>query len=115
MVINALREYYGASIGVSGERQKFLRLLQNKDESIASWETSKRNQASQCEYENLADGFMRDQFFTGLTSETLSVKLISKGHRHRDAAQSKVKLREVVKIVKIFEAITFVNQLMKTA
>ena len=56
LVANALREYYGASIGVSGERQEFLRLLQNKDESIAS----KRNQASQCEYENLADGFMRD-------------------------------------------------------
>ena len=32
LVINALREYYGASIGVSGERQKFLRLLQNEDE-----------------------------------------------------------------------------------
>ena len=31
LVINALREY-GASIGVSGERQKFLRLLQNEDE-----------------------------------------------------------------------------------
>ena len=36
LVINALREYYGASIGVSGERQKFLRLLQNEDESIGS-------------------------------------------------------------------------------
>ena len=56
LVANALREYYGASIGVSGGRQEFLRLLQNEDESIAS----KRNQASQCEYENFADGFMRD-------------------------------------------------------
>ena len=37
-VINALKEYYGASIGVSGERQKFLSLLQNEEESIASWE-----------------------------------------------------------------------------
>ena len=38
MVLNALREYYGASIGVSGERQKSLRLLQNENEneSIAS-------------------------------------------------------------------------------
>ena len=33
LVINALREYYG---GVSGERQRFLRLLQNEDESIGS-------------------------------------------------------------------------------
>ena len=39
LVINDLREYYGASIGVSGGRQKFLRPLQNEDESIASWET----------------------------------------------------------------------------
>jgi len=31
MVINALKEYYGASIGVSGERQKFLSLLQNEE------------------------------------------------------------------------------------
>ena len=36
LVINTLREYYGASIEVSGERQKFLRLLQNEDESIGS-------------------------------------------------------------------------------
>ena len=58
---------------------------------------------------------MRDQFIACLTSETLRVKLISKGHRHRDAAQSKVKSREVVKTVKSFEAATFVNQFMKTA
>ena len=45
LVINALREYYGAAIGVSGERQKFLRLLQNEDESTGSWETRIRNQA----------------------------------------------------------------------
>ena len=31
MAINALKEYYGASIGVSGERQKFLSLLQNEE------------------------------------------------------------------------------------
>ena len=36
LAINALTEYYGASIGVSGERKKFLRLLQNEDESIGS-------------------------------------------------------------------------------
>ena len=30
MVINALKEYYGANIGVLGERQKFLSLLQIK-------------------------------------------------------------------------------------
>ena len=36
LAINALTEYYGASIGVSGEREKFLRLLQNEDESIGS-------------------------------------------------------------------------------
>ena len=57
---------------------------------------------------------MRDQFIAGLTSEILRVKLISKGHRHRDAAQTKVNLWEVVKIAKSFEATTLVNQLLKT-
>lgn len=70
-VVAALREYYGASVGVSGERQKFLRLLQNENESIASWETRVRNQAAQCEYEDFADELMRDQFIAGLTSDTL--------------------------------------------
>ena len=114
-VVAALREYYGASIGVSGERQKFLRLLQNENESIASWETCVRNQAAQCEYEGFADELMRDQFITGLTSDTLRVKLIGKGHRHRDIAQTKVTLREVVEVAKTFEATVFANQLMKTA
>ena len=36
LVINAPREYYGKSIRASSERQKFLRLLQNEDESIGS-------------------------------------------------------------------------------
>ena len=82
MVINALEEYYGAGIGISGERQKFLSLLQNEGESIASWETRIRKQAAQCEYENFADEWMRDQFIAGLASEPLRVKLIGKGHRH---------------------------------
>ena len=89
--------------------------MQNEDESIGSWETRIRNQASQCEYENFADKFMRDQFIAGLTSETLHVKRIGKSHRHRDVAQTKVKLREVVEIAKSFEATTFANQLMRTA
>ena len=95
-------------------KDKFLRLMQNKDESIGSWETRIRNQALQCEYENFAYQFMQDQFIAGLTSETLSVKLIGKGHRHRDAAQTKDKLREVVEIAKSFEKTTFANQLMRT-
>ena len=70
-VVAALREYYDASVGVSGERQKFLRLLQNENESIASWETRVRNQAAQCEYEGFADELMTDQFIAGLTSDTL--------------------------------------------
>ena len=108
------QENYDASIGVSGERQKFLRLLHNEDKSTASWETRTRNQASHCEYVNFANEFMRDQFIAGLTSETLRVKLIRKGHRHQDAALTKVKLREVVEIAKSFEATTFVNQLLQT-
>ena len=52
---------------------------------------------------------MRDQFIAGLTSETMRVKLIGKSHRHRDAAQTTVKLREVVEIAKSFEATTFAN------
>ena len=113
-VVSALREYYGASVGVSGERQKFLRLLQQENESIASWETKIRNQAAQCEYQDFADELMRDQFIAGLTSDALRVKLIGKGHRHK-TTQEKVRLREVVEVAKTFEATTFANQLMKTA
>ena len=58
---------------------------------------------------------MRDQFIAGLTSEPLCVKLIGKGHRHQDTAQSKVTLREVVEVAKSHEATTFANQLMKNA
>ena len=110
-----MREYYVGSIGVSSERQKFLRLLQSEDESIGSWEMRIQNQASQCEYENFADEFMWDQLITSLAYETLRVKLIGKGHRHQDAAQTKVKSREVVEIAKSFEATTFASQLIRTA
>ena len=81
-VVNALGEYYGASVGVSGKRQKFLRLLQQENDSIASWKTRIRNQAAQCEYQDFEVELMRDQFIAGLTSDTLRVKLIGKGHRH---------------------------------
>ena len=47
LVLAALRECYGASIGVSGERQKFLRFMQEESESIASWETRICNQGAQ--------------------------------------------------------------------
>ena len=113
-VVNALREYYGASVKVSGELQKFLRLLQQENESIASRETRTRNQAAQCEYQDFADELMRDQFIAGVTSDALRVKLIGKGHRHK-TTQAKVKLHEVVEVAKTFEATTFANQLMKTA
>lgn len=113
LVINALKEYYGASIGVSGEPQKFLRLLQEENESIASWETRRRNQGAQCEYENFTDEFMRDQFIASTGSETLHVKLIEEGHRHK-VSQTKVTLREVVEVPKKFEATMYANQLMKT-
>ncbi|XP_068720695.1 uncharacterized protein [Montipora capricornis] len=113
-VVNALREYYGASVGVSWERQKFLRLLQQENESIASWETRIRNQAARSEYQDFADELMRDQFIAGLTSDALRVKLIGNGHKHK-TTQAKVKLREVVEVAKTFEATTFANQLMKRA
>ena len=58
---------------------------------------------------------MSDQFIAGLTSETLHVKLIGKGHRHQDATQTKVKLRQVVQIAKSFEVTAVANQLMRTA
>ena len=89
-------------------------LLQEQNEPIASWDTRVRNQGAQCEYEYFADELMRDQFIAGLTSEALRVKLIGKGHRHRDS-QTKVALREVVEAAKSFEATTYANQLMKTA
>ena len=113
-VVNALRGYYGAGVGVSGKRQKLLRLLQQENESIASWETRIRNQAAQCEYQDFADEIMRDQFIAGLRSDAVRVKLIGKGHRH-ETTQAKVKLREVVEVAKTFEATTFANQLLKTA
>ena len=108
LVIDALRTIYGASIGISGERQKFLRLLQEENEPITSWETRVRNQRAQCEYEYFADELMRDQFIAGLRSEALRVKLIGKGHRHRDS-QTKIALREVVEVAKSFEATTYAN------
>jgi len=43
------------------------------------------------------------------------LKLIRKGHRHRDTAKTKDTLREVVEVAKAFEATTFANQSMKTA
>ena len=66
-VVNALREYYATSVGVSGEQQKFLPLLQQEDESIASWETRIQDQAAQCEYQDFADELTRDQFIASLT------------------------------------------------
>ena len=50
-LVNALRQYYVASIGMSSKKQKFLHLLQSEDESIGSWEMRIRNQASQCKWE----------------------------------------------------------------
>ena len=38
-IIWSLKQYYGASIGVSGEPQKFLRLLQEENELIGAWES----------------------------------------------------------------------------
>ena len=114
-VIQALKGYYGASIGVSGERQKFLRLIQQEGESIGDWESRVRNQAAQCEYENFEDELMRDQFIAGLVSEQGRVKLIGKGHRHKDGYRQKVSLREVVKVAKAYEATTITNKLMKDA
>ena len=58
---------------------------------------------------------MRDQFIAGLMSDAFRGKLIGKGHKHRDTAQTKVTQREVVEVAKTFEATVFANQLMKTA
>ena len=84
-VVTALREYYGFSIGVSGERQKFLCLLQNENESIASWETCVQKQAAQCEYEGFTDELMRDQFIAGLTSDTLRESEKDTGTLHKQS------------------------------
>ena len=93
---------------------KFLCLLQEENEPIASWEMRVHNQGSQCKYKDFADKLMKDQFIAGSTSKALRVKLIGNGHRHRDS-QVKQALREVVEAAKCFEATTFTNQLMKTA
>lgn len=39
LVVAALRDSYGAGIGVSGERQKFLGFIQEESEPIVYWET----------------------------------------------------------------------------
>ena len=103
-VIQALKEYYGASIGVSGEWQKFLRLIQQEGKNMGDRELRV----------NFEDELMRDQFIAGLVSEQIRVKLIGKGHRHKDGEQGKVSLREVVEIAKAYEATT-INKLMKDA
>ena len=115
-IVAALREYYGASVGVSGNDKSFFAFCKTKtNRSPPGRRVYAGNQAAQCEYEVFADELMRDQFIAGLTSDTLRVKLIGKGHGHRDIAQTKVKLREVVEVAKTFEATVFANQLMKTA
>ena len=88
------------------KRQKFPCTLQNEDEpvAIASWETRIRNQASQREYENFANELMTDQFIAGLMSETLLVKLIGKGHRHRDVDQTNLRLH-CGKLLKLLKAL----------
>ena len=93
---------------------KFLCLLQEENEPIASWEMRVHNQGSQCKYKDFADELMKDQFIAGSTSKALHVKLIGNGHRHRDS-QVKQAWREVVEAAKRFEATTYTNQLMKTA
>ena len=66
LVINAYENIIAQALECRERlRQKFPRLLQNEDESISSWETRIRNQASLYEYENFADELMRDQFIAG--------------------------------------------------
>ena len=96
MVINALKKYNDAIIGVLGERKKFFCMLLNEEESIASWESKIHTQAAQCEYETFADELMRDQFTAGLASEPLLVIVIRKSHWHTDTLRSKVTLREFI-------------------
>ena len=114
-VIQAHKEYYGASIGVSGERQKFFRLIQQGGENIGDWKSKVRNQPAQYEHENFEDELVRHQFIAGLVSEQIRVKLIGKGHRHKDGERQKASLREVVEIAKAYEATTITNKLMKDA
>jgi len=100
MVINVLQGYYGTTIGMLEKRQKFLCLLQNEDEPIASWEIRIRNQGSQCEYENFADELMSDQFNAGLTSKPRHVKLMGKDHRHRHIGQTRLQSGKLLKLLK---------------
>jgi len=62
-------------------------------------------------YENFVHELVRDQFIAG----SVHVKLIGKGHRHRNTLQTKVTLKEVVEVAKTFEATTYANQPIKTA
>jgi len=71
-----VKKFYGASIGVYEERQKFLFLLQEENEQIASWETRVRNQGSQCEYLDFADKLIRDQFIAGLVVVVVVVVVV---------------------------------------
>ena len=58
---------------------------------------------------------VHNQFIAGLVSETLRVKLVGKGHRHKVGTQEKVTLREVVETATAFESTSLTNTIMKTA
>ena len=88
----------GASIEESGDQQKFLRLLPNENESIATWETGVRNQAAQCEYEDFADELMRDQFIGGLTSEALRVNESENDTNRETADKRKLRYEKLSKL-----------------
>lgn len=85
-VINALREYYNTSVGKSGEWQKFLRLLQQENESIhygrRKYEIKWHNGNTKT-----ADKLMRGQFIAGLRSNALQMKLSGKGQSSRQNVQ----------------------------
>ena len=68
-VVNELREYYGASAGVSGEWQTFLSIsyCNKKNDSTTSWETRIWKQGAQCK--DFADELMRELFIASLTSD----------------------------------------------
>ena len=59
----------------------------HKTQLNGTWEARVHNQGAQCEYENVADELMKDQFIAGLVSELVRVKLIVRDHRHKDSSE----------------------------
>lgn len=86
------------------ERYKFFKSRQAATESIEQFVTELKNQAKQCEFENLQDEMIKTMLITGLTDEILREKLLQ--HENK-------KLEDVIQACYIWENTKMQNRDMK--